>query len=232
MKSKITAFLPCRKGSQRIPNKNLRPFAQYEFGLLQIKIKQLARCALIKEIIVSTNDDNVKAAVLIFKDEFEGVNINIDDRPEYLGTSDTSTDEVIAYVSEKFDFEHLLWTHVTSPFVDAEDYVKCIECYFNALGHGYDSLMTVQTIKGFIWNHVQPINYDKFSEKWPRTQTLSPLFEVDSAAFIASKAVYKIHNDRIGLKPFLLDLQKEVNIDIDWPQQFDLAECIFKIENG
>lgn len=231
MKSKITAFLPCRKGSQRIPNKNLRPFAQYEFGLLQIKINQLAQCNLIKEIIVSTNDANVKEVVLNFKDAFEGINISIDDRPDHLGSSDTSTDEVISYVGEKFEFEHLLWTHVTSPFVDAEDYVKCIEQYFNALDHGYDSLMTVQTIKGFIWNQMQPINYDKLSEKWPRTQTLSPLFEVDSAAFIASKTVYKTHNDRIGLKPFLLDLQKEVNIDIDWPQQFNLAESIFKIEN-
>jgi CMP-N-acetylneuraminic acid synthetase len=228
----ITAFLPCRKGSQRIPNKNLRPFAQYEFGLLQIKIAQLAQCYLIKEIIVSTNDENVKAVVSNFKNAFDGINIIIDDRPDYLGTSDTSTDEVISYVGDKFEFEHLLWTHVTSPFVDTEDYVKCIEHYFSALERGHDSLMTVQTIKGFIWNETQPINYDKLSEKWPRTQTLSPLFEVDSAAFIAPKAVYKTHNDRIGLKPFLLDLEKEVNIDIDWPQQFNLAECIFKIENA
>ena len=33
----ITAFLPCRKGSQRIPDKNVKPFAGIEGGLLKIK---------------------------------------------------------------------------------------------------------------------------------------------------------------------------------------------------
>ncbi|MNE90356.1 hypothetical protein D3C80_1878590 [compost metagenome] len=92
--------------------------------------------------------------------------------------------------------------------------------------------MTVQALKGFIWSKTAPINYDRDDEKWPRTQTLTPLYEVDSAAFIASKSTYIKFNDRIGSNPYLLDLEKNVNIDIDWPEQFDLAESIYELQNA
>jgi len=55
----ITAFLPCRKGSQRIPDKNIKSFAGNEGGLLNIKLRQLVECELIDQILVSSNDERV-----------------------------------------------------------------------------------------------------------------------------------------------------------------------------
>ena len=52
----IKAFLPCRSGSQRVKNKNIRKFANYSFGLFQLKIEQLVKVNQFKEIIVSTDD--------------------------------------------------------------------------------------------------------------------------------------------------------------------------------
>lgn len=228
MNQEVIAFLPCRKGSQRIKNKNTRPFAHHQNGLLEIKLQQLLACDAIDKIIVSTNDESV-ANICLKLCVQDGTNsrIFIDERPDHLGSSSTSTDEVINYVSKKFIFSHLLWTHVTSPFVDAKDYGRCIEEYFNALQKGYDSLMTVQSLQGFVWSEQSPINYDRQTEKWPRTQTLPKLYEIDSAAFIAPYEVYTKQKDRIGKKPYLLDLNKEVNIDIDWPRQFKLAETLY-----
>lgn len=230
MKNKVTAFLPCRKGSQRIPNKNLKKFSVYEFGLFEIKIQQLLLCQNIDTIIVSTNDDALKECALHFKATLDINNrICIDDRPDHLGSSSTSTDELATYIRDKFEFEHLMWTHVTSPFVTADDYNKCIGTYFSALEAGHDSLMTVQTIHSFVWDESGPLNYDRETEKWPRTQTLPAIYEIDSAAFLAPRHVYKKNNDRIGQKPYLLDLKKSLNIDIDWPEQFILAEMLFDL---
>lgn len=52
-------FLPCRKGSQRVPNKNTRSFAGIEGGLLRIKLEQLLACKKIDKIYLSSDDEVV-----------------------------------------------------------------------------------------------------------------------------------------------------------------------------
>ena len=37
----LTLFLPCRRGSERVANKNTRPFADHPGGLLGVKLDQL-----------------------------------------------------------------------------------------------------------------------------------------------------------------------------------------------
>ena len=49
----ITAVVPVRKGSVRVKNKNLRPFAGS--NLLQIKLDTLKGVGLFDEIVVSTD---------------------------------------------------------------------------------------------------------------------------------------------------------------------------------
>jgi CMP-N-acetylneuraminic acid synthetase len=53
---KITAFLPCRAGSRRVPNTNTRPFADEAEGLLGIKLAQLMATREIDEIVLSTHE--------------------------------------------------------------------------------------------------------------------------------------------------------------------------------
>ena len=46
---------------------------------------------------------------------------------------------------------HILWTHVTSPFIGPDVYDRIIETYFENIDHN-DSLMTVTKLQKFIWN--------------------------------------------------------------------------------
>ena len=50
---KITAVIPVRKGSVRVRDKNIKPFANTT--LLELKIKQLKNINLIDKIIVSSD---------------------------------------------------------------------------------------------------------------------------------------------------------------------------------
>ncbi|MEX9851025.1 MULTISPECIES: acylneuraminate cytidylyltransferase family protein [Providencia] len=224
----ITAFLPCRKGSQRIKDKNVKIFAGVSGGLLEIKLKQLLACKEIDKIIVSSNDDRV----LSFSNKINHSKIIIDERPEHLGNSQTTTDELIKYVPTIIKEGSILWTHVTSPFVTSEIYTNLINTYKEKFLEGYDSLLTAKKIQSFLWNSNEPINYDRNIEKWPRTQTIEPIYEVDSAAFIASLDIYKKHNDRIGLKPFIYAQGALDSIDIDWPEDFTIAEKIFEYKTN
>ena len=212
-----------RAGSERIPRKNTKRFSGIDGGLCSIKINQLLQCKSINYIFVSTNDQNV----IDIANSFDSKKIRIIKRPEELSSSSTSTDDLINYVPEIMPDGHILWTHVTSPFIGPDIYDKIIKTYFNNLKK-YDSLMTVTKIQKFIWNDTMPINYDRSIEKWPRTQTLEPLWEINSGVFITTRKIYKKHMDRIGVRPYLFELSGELAFDIDWMPDFTTAEEIYK----
>lgn len=221
----ITVFLPCRAGSVRIPEKNTKTFAGVEGGLLHIKLKQLIKTKNIDKVVLSTNDPKV----IKIASEIESKKIHIDHRAEKLSTSSTSTDDLIAYVPSIIDDEHILWTHVTSPFISDKTYEKAINKYYSILSETqFDSLMSVNKIQTFIWNENAPINYDRAKEKWPRTQTLPSLFEINSGFFLSSRKNYIQYKDRIGKRPFLYETKHYESFDIDWPQDLLLAEYIYK----
>lgn len=222
----MTIFLPCRLGSERIPQKNTKDFAGIKGGLLKVKLNTLLKVPAIDSIVVSTNDTEVINIAKSFKNE----RIVIDIRPEPLATSSASTDDIINYVPTVIEDEHILWTHVTSPFISVSTFEKAIEQYFNA--DEYDSLMTVNKIQTFLWDKERPINYNRSVEKWPRTQTLPELFEINSGFFINSRENYLKYEDRIGIKPNLYVTEGFESIDVDWPEDFKLAEMIYKHMNN
>lgn len=224
----MTAFLPCRAGSQRVPQKNTKPFAGRADGLLGLKITQLAACPLIDRIMVSTNDPLVVAVAEAYVSEL-GPRVIIDHRPDHLCSSSTSTDEVVEYIPSVIPNGDVLWTHVTSPFFDTEDYLQAIRTYYEKIDAGtHDSLMSVLPLYAFLWNATDPINYDRKLEKWPRTQTLQPVYEVNSAVFIHSVEGIVETGDRIGNRPYLLEADKLKSFDVDWEDDFVLAEFMMK----
>ena len=220
--NKVSCFLPCRKGSERVPRKNIKKFSTFEHGLIEIKLKQLSRVKSIENIVLSTNDEEI----IDYACSLNISNLVIHKREERLSSSLTSTDELVALAADLLPSSHIMWTHVTSPFINSADYKLIIERYFEALAQGYDSLMTTSLIQGFLWNEHGAINYDREKEKWPRTQTLKPLHEVNSTAFINHSLNYQQLNDRIGNKPCLHSMDKIKSFDIDWMDDFVLAEVI------
>lgn len=224
----ITCFLPCRKGSERVPKKNIRPIAGREFGLLEIKLRQLLACRRIDQVLLSTNDPDIISYAQTVGDQ----KLVIRERDDALASSDTSTDELIEYAGEQIPEGDILWTHVTSPFLNAEAYDQMIGEYLQRREEGYDSLMSVTEIRGFLWDKSGPVNYDRAVEKWPRTQTLEPLYEVNSAVFLAPADVYRTRADRIGERPFKYVLDKIQGFDIDWEDDFLIAEAMLSAGSG
>jgi len=226
MTDKVTCFLPCRAGSQRVVRKNIKPFASYEHGLIEIKLRQLLTAEGIDEVVLTTND----ADILAYAESLNEPRLRLHRRVEELSSSVTSTDQLVAHALELIPEGHILWTHVTSPFITAKHYDEVIRAYWEQREQGYDSLMTTTAIHGFLWQDEQPMNYDRTIEKWPRTQTLAPVHEVNSGAFLAPADLYRELDDRIGRRPYLYAMDKFTSFDIDWPEDFVIAECL--VEKG
>lgn len=220
---KIIVFLPCRKGSERVKNKNIKKFSNIKGGLTHIKLSQLLKVPEVEKIIVSTDDMEVKKIAKSFNNN----KIIIDDRPAQLASSETSTDDLINYVPEIIESGTVLWTHVTSPFVDSMAYSKAIDIYFSNKEKKYDSLMSITKLQSYLWNDSGALNYDRGIEKWPRTQTLTPLSVVNSAIFISEIGAYLKYEDRIGEEPYLFELSEKQAFDIDWEFDFEIAELLW-----
>jgi CMP-N-acetylneuraminic acid synthetase len=221
----VIAFLPCRKGSERVPRKNLRPFGPFEHGLIEIKLGQLLACTAIDRVVLSTNDDEI---MTVASHLGAGGRLIIHHRAEALSSSATSTDDLVAHAADLIvplsAYSHILWTHVTSPFVSTSHYELIVAEYMHGLMEGHDSLMTTTPLYSFLWSNTGPLNYDRALEKWPRTQSLIPVQEVNSAGFLAPASIYTAHRDRIGTHPKLYPLSKLVSMDIDWEEDFLIAE--------
>jgi CMP-N-acetylneuraminic acid synthetase len=227
MNDKISFFLPTRKGSERVDNKNTRDFAGISGGILHIKLAQLLEVENVQDIIVSTNDEET----IRVAEKFQSKRIKIIERPEHLCLSSTNIEDFIDYIPTVVPSEHIFWVHATAPFVTALDYKAAVEQYWKTLAKAeHDSLLSVTKIQQFLWDAdtKECINHDRSILKWPRTQDLKPLYEINHAFYINSTENYLKHHDRIGINPDLYILDKLKSFDIDWEDDFEIAAIIYE----
>jgi len=226
----ISVFLPTRKGSERVKNKNTRKFSKFEGGLLELKLTQLAKLD-VEEVVLSTNDEESIAVARNFESDFPKLRIEI--RPDHLALSTTSLSDLIDYVPRIINGEHILWTHVTSPMVDGGIYGDIIKSYHEGLKNGFDSLMSVTGFQNFLWKkELNDIINRIGKERWPKTQELELLYEINSAVFITPKEIYEEKGDRVGEKPYLFEMNKLTSLDVDWEDDFKIAEAVYESIKG
>lgn len=226
----VTAVVPCRAGSERVRDKNTRPFAGFEGGLLELKLQQLVNVTEIDNIIVSTNDPVVKEFVRKFSETTDKP-ISINNRPDELADSFTPMSKFIQYASELQEEGTMLMTHVTHPLVTAETFSELIAAWRQAEEAGHDSLVTATRLHAFLWDaDAKAYNYDDTQEKWPRSQDIDPLFEINHAAYLMPFSRMREVGDRVGTKPRIFEMDQDVAMDVDWQHDFDLLEDIVSVK--
>ena len=224
----VSVIIPIRTGSQRVPQKNTRSFAGIRGGLTALKLRQLATTSGLAEIVVDTDEPSIHDIVDSLElNAAQRSLIKITERDPWYARNETSTDDLIGYLAGKVTGDILLWTHVTSPLVDGPIYQTAIARYRAALAEGYDSLMTVTRLQEFIWDSGKAVNYDYERVKWPRTQDIVPWFFINSAIFIYDAKLAVARKNRIGDRPFMMELNKTEGWDVDWPEDFQVAELLY-----
>ena len=226
-KNNISIYLPTRSGSERVPNKNTRKFAGIEGGILKIKLEQLIKIDGVKEIILSTND---KSSIDVAK-KISNNKIVIIERPDHLCMSDTKVSDLIKYVADIVDNKFIFWVHATSPFVEVSDYKNAINIFLKNIDKDKSySLASVSEIQQFLWDNEKKkmINWNVEGGNWPRTQDLKPVYEINHAFYISSKENYLKYNNRVSPNMDIYELSKIKQLDIDWKEDFQIAELIYE----
>tara|TARA_B110000014_G_C20082822_1_gene566035 strand:- start:425 stop:1159 length:735 start_codon:yes stop_codon:yes gene_type:complete len=225
----ISIFIPIRKGSKRIKNKNLKSLPYLKFGLTELKLIHLKKFRnLIRksnyfnlkkfEIIVSTNCDKVK----FFLKPYNWIKLH--NRNSKL-SSDDSIDELIREVPKICSGKFILWTHVTSPLFDEYNYYNFLKRFFQVRkSKKVLSAFSADKVQKFLYSKRKKwISHNTSKRKWPRTQDLNELYSVNSGAFIASRSVYLKLNDRLCNAPFPIvsDSSQQSGFDIDNLEDFN-----------
>jgi CMP-N-acetylneuraminic acid synthetase len=216
---KITALLPMKGHSERVPNKNMRLFAGKP--LYHCVASILQNSDQIETIIVNTDshiiaDDAIK--------HFSKVKIH--ERPESIQGDMVPMNDIIAYDLERVEGEHFLQTHSTNPLMTKDTLEQAVRSYFLSLPE-YDSMFSVTKWQTRLyWGSGKPVNHDP--KELLRTQDLSPLYEENSNMYFFSKKSFKSAGGfRIGNKPKMFVMNKIEAVDIDEETDFIIAETLY-----
>ena len=174
MKPKLTALIPVRKGSERVINKNIKPFG--DSSLLELKICTLKKINYIDDIVVNSDCDTMLG---IAKD----MGVSTHKREGYYASSKVNNSEYFEHVASNTNAGWIMYAPVTCPFIEAATYNHAIEKIFD--NKEYDSLASTFSVKHHMWLDGKPINYDPSNS--PNSQDLPDIQAISYGISIISK---------------------------------------------
>ena len=215
-REKITVVVPVRKGSQRVKNKNFKPFAGS--NLLKVKLDVLKQVNVIDEIIVNTDSD----VALQIADEY-GVSKCV--REDYYSSSKCNNSEFFQNIAENTDTDYIIYSPCTAPLIKVDTYYDFINRFRNAKDR-YDSLTTVTDVKQHLWLDEKPMNYNPSDS--PNTQDLPDIVSLTYGISIISKENMIKYRNIVGKKPLFYKVDDFEAVDVDNPIDFEFAEFLYK----
>lgn len=218
----IAAVVAVRKGSQRIPNKNIKPFGKS--NLLDMKLDLLKSVRNIDEIIVNSDCDKMLDIGLQ-----HGVSIH--KRSEYFASSECSNSEFHGHIAEVTNSDTIFLAPVCSPFVSIKSHEKAIELYLNGFYDKkdeikFDSTISVTEVKNHLWLNNEPINYDL--NNVPNSQDLPDVVKLNYGITITDKKIMQKYKRVVGNAPAFYKLDEIESLDVDTPFDWLVAEAIYK----
>ena len=216
--TKITALVPMKGNSERVPNKNIRMLKGKP--VCHWILESLSRSRYVDEVIINTDSPKIKDIVSGF--DF----VKVIDRPDYLLGDTVSIQPLIAHDIEYAQNEIILQTHSTNPLLKTETIDAAIETYFENKDK-YDALFSVTPIKvRFYFKNGKPVNHDP--KHLIQTQLLEPIYEENSCIYIFSKETNTIVQNRLGNKPYFFEMDHLEAADIDEWHDFLWEEFLLK----
>ena len=219
----ITALVPMRHNSQRVPGKNYRLLAGKP--LYQHIIETLLSVPEITSIIVDTDSAPV----------MEGLRINfppvkIIERPEHLRADAIPMNEILMYDTAQVEADFYLQTHSTNPLLKAETLSCGIQTFLKEYP-AYDSMFSVTRLQTRLWDSLtRAINHNPAILL--QTQDLPPVYEENSCFYLFTRANLLAKRNRLGERPLMFEIPRNEAVDIDEEFDFQIAGMMMRARQG
>ena len=215
---KKIGFIPLRKGSKGISNKNKRkmvgrPLFTWVLGE--------AIFSDLDKIYVYTDD---KTIIDFINKEYHWTNkVQVLLRSEESASDTASTEFAMLEFCESinYDFDVFCLLQATSPFTKKGDINGCL----NKLNNGFDAALTVVNTHRFLWNeNGKALNYDPFNR--PRRQDFDGLLIENGSVYATTKASLKKHKNRLGDKVAVVKMSEDSLLEIDSESDWIAVESL------
>lgn len=212
-KGKMTAVVAVRAGSQRVKNKNFRPFA--DTNLLELKLKILLKVKNLDEIIVNSDSD-------IMLEIANKYNVKTQKRDEFFASSNATNSDFHKHIAEVTNSDFIFLAPVCSPFIGVKRHQEAIN---NFMISEVDSLTSCELVKGHLWLDGKPINYSL--DNVPNSQDLPEIKKLNYGISIIKRQTMIERKGLVGLKPEFVILNEIESTDIDEMETFNTAEILY-----
>jgi CMP-N-acetylneuraminic acid synthetase len=210
---KTVAFVPIKLNNERLPGKNTKMLG--DKPLCRYMLDTLLTVKGIDDIVVFCSDE----AIIPYLPE----GVRFLERSKSFDSQQTTANEIIDAFVTVLDADIYVNAVVTNPFIKA----STIEDGLSKVKAGkYLSAHVVSPILNHLWYYGKPFNFD--IKNIPRTQDLEPIYE-DVGFFIYRKEVWTKARSRYSDNPYFISCDKFEAIDIDYPDDFKLAESVLNL---
>lgn len=217
--TKITALVPMRHHSQRVPGKNFRPLAG--IPLFHHIIGSLLACPEISQVVVDTDSQPIMEGL---RQHFPTAHIL--ERPDHLRGDAVSMNEILAYDTSQVEADYYLQTHTTNPLLLPSTISRAIQ---SLLAHipEYDSLFSVTRRQVRLWDQLgRAINHNPAILL--QTQDLPPVYEENSCIYIFTRQTLISRLNRLGERPFMFEMDAAEAWDINDELDFAITEFLMQ----
>jgi N-acylneuraminate cytidylyltransferase len=179
MKRKIISFIPARRDSKEIPNKNITLLNNKP--LINYVIDALWKNMDIDEVIVATNSKDI---IKVVQNRYDNL-VDIYLRKEENAQDNSPTEDVILefldYRKDLQDNDIFILVQCTNPFLK-EEYIKEVLDIF-IKNTTYESMLSVIEFPRFVWANDKPLNYDINNRKRRQDFTEKDKVYVENGSF-------------------------------------------------
>ena len=206
-------MIPIKLNNERVPGKNIKRF---EDGTPLMYFIQNAclHAKTVDEVYVYCSNPQVQDYLVAGAKYLQ--------RPDFLDTSKVNCNDIIREFMKSINADIYVVSHATGPFTRSESIDACV----NAVKTGnYDSAFLAKGMREFLWQNGTALNFD--IQHFPRTQDLTPIYSEAPGAYVFSKETFIKYDRRVGIKPYIHEVDEIESRDIDYPEDFEIANAIY-----
>lgn len=227
---KYLAIIPARKGSKRLPNKNILKLGNKP--LIAWTIEAALKSKYIDEVMVTTDS----AEIAVFAKNY-GAKVPFI-RPNELATDKASSNDVVKHAVDFYKqkgqtFENIILLQPTSPLRTTNNIDNAIKLQIEKNANSIISVC--ETDHSPLWSNT--LNSDNSMEKFikpevkgKRSQDLETYYRLNGAVYIVKTSTFLKEKSFFSKKKsFAYKMDKKHSIDIDDEIDFKLAEIVIKL---
>ena len=217
----ICFIIQARLGSQRVPNKMIKPFAGTT--LVDVAIEKILDSSIIPK-------ENFYFSV--HEQELQEIGrkhgVNIFERSYKSAKSENGILDIYEW-HNKLDYKYVVLVSACLPFLTVETIDAFVEAYMNTDSGG---MFAVMAKKQYYWDSDK-----KMISNWPleqklmNTKTMTVTYEAAHCLYASRVDIIKDGfwmDDKLPPNPELFVVEEEEVLDVDYEWQFKVCEALYK----